>query len=109
MELENKNHVKIGTLCSVSFLVISYLIFRTGLPKIPTILLYNLIIIFSLQSLGLGRGVLCLAAAVFLTTLLAISMNFYYALNVVVFFIVFLIVNSRMQNKDYYTRIIQAR
>ncbi|MBU0758968.1 MAG: sensor domain-containing diguanylate cyclase [Candidatus Omnitrophica bacterium] len=109
MELKNKSHVKIGTLCSISFLVISYLIFRTEFPKTPTILLYNLVIIFSLQGLGFNRGALSLGAAVFLTTLLAVSTNFHYAWNTVVFFIVFLIVNSRIKNRDYYTRIIQAR
>ncbi|MFH1853730.1 MAG: sensor domain-containing diguanylate cyclase [Candidatus Omnitrophota bacterium] len=109
MESKEKSSLKRGILCSFGFIVVSYLIFRTDLPKTPIFFLYNLVIIFSLQSLGFGRGVLCLGAAVFLTILISISVNFYYIWNVPMFFVTFLIVENRMKKKDYYTHIIKTR
>lgn len=104
-----KSNIKIGILCILSFLIISFLVFRTNLPKVPSIFLYNLAIIFSLQSLSFNRGVLCLAAAMFLTILISIAVNFNYVWNVPVFFIIFLIVEGKIKKRDYYTHIIQAR
>lgn len=109
MDSQKKSNIKIETLCSFSFLVISYLIFRTNLTKLPFIFLYNLVIIFSLQNLKFNRGVLFLGASVFLIILLSISMNFYYVWNVPVLFVAFLIVNNRIKKMDYYSRIIETR
>ncbi|HDP16317.1 MAG TPA: sensor domain-containing diguanylate cyclase [Candidatus Omnitrophica bacterium] len=109
MDPNQKNNLKIGTLCIAGILIISFLVFRTDLPKTPAILLYNLVIIFSLQGLGFNRGALCLSASVFLTILISIAVNFNYAWNIPVFFITFLIVEDRMKKRDYYRHIIQAR
>lgn len=109
MESGTLRKIKIGALCSVIFIVVSYLVFRTDLPKIPTIFLYNIVIIISLQDLGFYRGLFFLGASIFLTILVSLAMNFHYVWNVPVFFATFLIVDDRLKKLDYYTHIIATR
>lgn len=101
--------IKIGTFLSASFVLISYLVFRTNLPKIPTIFLYNIIIVLSLQRLGFYRGLFFLGGAIFLTILISIASNFQYVWNVPIFFVTFLIVDDRIKKLNYYNRIIETR
>lgn len=109
MESENKSKIKIGIICSLTFIIISYLAFRTELPKIPIIFLYNLIIIISLQDLGFYRGLFFLGGSIFLTILLSLATSFHYVWNVPVFFITFLIVDDRVKKLNYYNHIIETR
>lgn len=109
MILEGKSNIKIGTVCSIAFIIISYLIFRTRVPKTPTIFLYNLIIILSLQGLGFYRGLFFLGASVFLVILASLGVDFYYIWNVPVFFVTFLIVDSRIKKFNYYAHITETR
>ncbi|MFC1667036.1 diguanylate cyclase [Candidatus Omnitrophota bacterium] len=109
MESGNVSKIKIGVACSVGFIILSYLAFRTSLPKYPIIFLYNLIIVISLQGLGFYRGLFFLGGAVFLAILLSIATNFFYALNVPIFFITFFIVDDRMKKFNYYSHIIETR
>ena len=109
MESEEKSKLKIGTLCSVTFIVISYLVFRTRLPGIPSIFLYNLVIIIALQELGFYRGLFFLGSAIFLTALASIAMDFRYAWNLPVFFMTFFIVKERIRRLDYYAHIAERR
>lgn len=109
MDSEKNSNIKIRILCGLGFLIISYLTFRTNLPKTPTILLYNLTIIYFLQSAGFNSGAVCLGVSVVLILLLSISMNFYYALNIPVFFATFFITWAMIKNKAYYSRIIEVR
>ena len=108
MDLKSSK-AKIGAISSIAFVVISYLVFRTNLPKIPTIFLYNLVIIISLQGLGFYRGLLFLGASIFLTILISLSADFYYVWNVPIFFTTFLIVEDRLKKLDYYTHMINTR
>lgn len=101
--------IKISVISSIVFVIISYLVFRADLPKIPTIFLYNIIIIFTLQNFGFYRGLFFLCASTFLTILISLAVNFYYAWNVPVFFVTFLIVNDRLKKLSYYTHIIDTR
>ena len=109
MQSQNVSRIKSATVCSISFIVISYLIFRTSVPKIPTIFLYNLIIVIALQNLGFYRGLFFLGSSIFLTILLSLAVNFYYVWNVPIFFITFLIVDDRIKKLNYYNRIIETR
>jgi diguanylate cyclase (GGDEF)-like protein len=109
MKLKKIRNSEIAAFCGISFVAVSYLIFRTGLPKTPLIFFYNLIIIISIQSLGMNRGKFFFGGAVFLTLLISVSSNFFYALNIPVFFAVFFIVDSRIKKFNYYTRIIETR
>ncbi len=109
MESENAGKIKIGIFSIVSFVVISYLVFRSSLPKNPTIFLYNLIIIMSLQGLGFYRGLFLLGGAIFLTILISLGVDFQYVWNVPVFFVVFLIVDDQIKKRNYYSRIIETR
>jgi len=106
---ENTSNIKIGILCSIGFIVLSYLIFRTDLPKIPTIFLYNLVIIISLQSLGFYRALFFLGGSIFLTILVSLSMDFYYVWNLPVFFMTFFIVDERIKKLSYYNHIMETR
>jgi len=109
MESKRAKNIKIGTLLSASFVLISYLVFRTNLPKIPTIFLYNIIIIISLQRLGFYRGLFFLGGAIFLTILISIAIDFQYVWNAPIFFVTFLIVDDRIKKLSYYNRIIETR
>ena len=109
MTLENTSKIKIGALCSASFIVVTYLVFRTNLAKTPSIFLYNLVVMLSLQHLGFYRGLFFLGSAIFLTILVSLAVNFYYVWNVPVFFIIFLIVDDRIKSLNYHTRIIGSR
>ncbi len=107
--MKSENKIKIGTLCSAIFIIISYLLFRTDLPKIPNIFLYNLVIIIAFQGLGFYRGLFFLGGSIFLTILASLAMNFHYVWNVPVFFVTFMIVDNRIKKIDYFTHIIEAR
>jgi len=109
MELENGNKIKISVFSVAGFIVVSYLIFRSGLPKNETIFLYNIIIILSLQNLGFYRGLFFLAMATALTILASLGIYFGYIWNVPVFFMVFFIVNGRIKKRDYYGHIVKTR
>jgi len=109
MKAQSTKNIRIGVSLSFVFIAVSYLIFRTNLPKIPTIFLYNLIIIISLQSLGFNRALFFLGSSVLLTTLASVAINLRYIWNVPVFFITFLIVNDRIKKLSYYRHIIEAR
>ncbi len=109
MESKNLSKIRTGTFCSASFILISYLVFRTNLPKIPTLFLYNLIIIAAMQSLGFYRGLFFLGASIFLTIIASLGMDFYYVWNVPMFFIVFLIVESQIKKHEYSDFIISTR
>ncbi len=101
--------LKISAFCAISFIIISYLLFRTDLPKTPTLFLYNLIIIATLQGLGFYRGLFCLGASVFLTILVSLAMDFSYVWNLPVLFITFLIVDDQIKRINYYSHIMAAR
>lgn len=107
--MKSGQKIKIGTLCSAVFVIISYLVFRTDLPKIPNIFLYNLVIIISLQALGFYRGLFFLGGSIFLTVLASLAMNFHYIWNVPVFLTTFLIVKDRIKKLDYFSHIIEGR
>ncbi|MEE8317484.1 MAG: GAF domain-containing protein, partial [Candidatus Omnitrophota bacterium] len=109
MESEEKSRLKIGTLCSVIFIVISYLVFRTRLPRIPNIFLYNLVIIIALQGLGFYRGLFFLGSAIFLTCLASIALDFHCAWNLPIFVMTFLIVKERIKLLEYYEHIAERR
>lgn len=105
----HKKPVTASLISSVSFVIVSYLIFRTGLPKLPNIFLYNLIIIFSLHELGYRRSLFFLGASIFLTILIAVSADFSYAWNALVFFMTFLIADNEIKKHNYYSHIVKAR
>ncbi|NQT75563.1 MAG: sensor domain-containing diguanylate cyclase [Candidatus Omnitrophica bacterium] len=107
--MKSDKKIKIGTLCGAIFVIISYLVFRTDLPKIPNIFLYNLVIIISLQALGFYRGLFFLGGSVFLTVLASLAMNFNYIWNVPVFLTTFLIVKDRIKKLEYFSHIIEGR
>jgi len=109
MQSENKNLTTIVLLSSVSFIIVSYLVFRTSLPKLPDIFLYNLIIIFSLHELGYNRSLFFLGASIFLTILVSITTHFFYVWNVPVFFITFLIADNEIKKHNYHSRIVETR
>lgn len=109
MESENAGKIKIGIFSVVAFVVISYLVFRSDLPKNPTIFLYNLVIIISLQGLGFYRGLFFLGGASILASLISLGVDFQYVWNVPVFFVIFLIVDDQIKKRNYYTRIIETR
>ncbi len=107
--MKNHSKIKSGIICGASFIIISFLVFRTDLPKIPTIFLYNLIIIMSLQDLGYYRGLFFLGASIFLTILISLAVNFHYVWGVVMFFVTFLIVDGRIKKHDYTKHLIETR
>jgi len=109
MQPENKNLLVSILASSVSFIVISYLVFRTGLPKLPNIFLYNLVIIFSLHELGYNRSLFFLGGSVFLTILTSITANFSYVWNAPVFFITFLIADNEIKKHNYHSHIMRSR
>ncbi len=109
MERDTVNRIKIAAFCTLSFIVISYLVFRSDLPKNQTIFLYNFVIAISLQSLGFYRGLFFLAGAIFLAILASLAMGFQYVWNVPIFFAVFLIVEDQIKKRDYYSHIIETR
>ncbi len=100
MQSENRNIILPVLLSSVSFVVVSYLTFRTNLPKLPNILLYNLVIVFSLHELGYYRSLFFLGASIFLTILISITAHFSYVWNVPVFFITFLIAENEIKKHN---------
>ncbi len=109
MDSEQKKKIRITGFCGISFLVISYLVFRTPLSKSPNIFLYNLIILIAFHNLGFYRGLFFTAVSVFLTLLISFSSGFYYAWNIPFFFLTFFLVNERLKRYDYYTKIIDTR
>ena len=94
---------------SAGFIIVSYLAFRTGLPKLPNIFLYNLVIVFSLHELGYERSLFFLGSSVFLTILIAITSHFSYIWNLPVFFITFLIADSEIKKRNYHSHIMNTR
>lgn len=62
-----------------------------------------------MQWLGFYRGLFFLGASILLTILASLAMNFYYAWNVPVFFMVFLIVGSQIRRHEYSDRMIKIR
>jgi len=109
MQSENKNTLIAILLCSVSFIIVSYLVFRTSLPRFPNIFLYNLVIIFSLHELGCRRAVFFLGASVFLSMLILITDGFSYILHIPVFFVTFLIADSEIKKRSHYALIVKTR
>ncbi|MDP2980821.1 MAG: sensor domain-containing diguanylate cyclase [Candidatus Omnitrophota bacterium] len=109
MQSENKNTLIVILLCSVSFVIVSYLVFRTALPKLPNIFLYNLIIVFSMHELGYQRTLFFLAAGIFLSILISITAHFLYVLNIPVFFITFLIADDEIKKHNYHSLIVKTR
>ncbi|MDP8230734.1 MAG: GAF domain-containing protein [Candidatus Gorgyraea atricola] len=107
--MENRSKIKNGIICGASFIIVSFLVFRTDLPKIPTIFLYNLIIIMSLQDLGYYRGLFFLGASIFLTILTSLAVNFNYVWGVPMFFVTFLIVDDQIKKHNYARHIIETR
>ena len=109
MQSEDKVLLKFLLLCSASFITVSYLTFRTALPKLPNIFLYNLIIVVSLHELGYQRSLFFLGASVFLTILIAITSHFSYVWNVPIFFITFLIADNEIKKHSYHSHIVKTR
>jgi len=109
MQSENKKTLIVILLCGVSFVIVSYLVFRTALPKLPNIFLYNLIIIFSMHELGCQRTFFFLGAGIFLSILISITTHFLYVLNIPVFFITFLIADNEIKKHNYHSLIVTAR
>lgn len=109
MALENRSKIKSGIICGASFIIVSFLVFRTDLPKIPTIFLYNLIIVMSLQDLGYYRGLFFLGASIFLTILISLAVNFHYVWGVPMIFVTFLIVDDQIKKHNYARHIIETR
>ncbi len=109
MQSENKNFIADILISSAGFVIVSYLAFRTGLPKLPNIFLYNLVIIYSLHKLGYGRSLFFLGASVFLTIIIAINANFSYIWNTILFFITFLAAENEIKKHDYHFHIVEAR
>ena len=109
MRLNLTGKIKISTITCVGFIIVSFLIFRTDLPKFPTIFLYNIIILAACQGLGFYRGLFFLGASIFLTILISIATSFYYVWSIPIFFISFFIAENRIKRLDYYRHIIGAR
>ena len=109
MQSENKNLLTTTLLSSAFFIIVSYLIFRTNLPKLPNIFLYNLIIVFTMHELGYNRSLFFLGASVFLTILIAITSRFFYALNIPTFLITFLITDNEIKKHSYYSHVAGIR
>ena len=109
MRLNLSGNIKISTITCVGFIIVSFLIFRTDLPKFPTIFLYNIIILAACQGLGFYRGLFFLGASIFLTILISIATSFYYVWSIPIFFISFFIAENRIKRLDYYRHIIGAR
>ena len=109
MQSDNKNTLITILLCSVSFVIVSYLVFRTNLPKLPNLFLYNLVIILSLHELGYYRTLFFLGASVFLSILISITTHLLYVLHIPVFFITFLIADNEIKKHNYYTLIVKTR
>ena len=109
MQSDNKNTLVTTLLCSVSFVIVSYLVFRTGLPKFPNLFLYNLVIIFSLHELGYHRTLFFLGASVFLSILTSITTHLLYVLHIPVFFMTFLIADNEIKKHNYYALIVKTR
>lgn len=109
MQSENKNLLTTILLSSAFFIIVSYLIFRTSLPKLPNIFLYNLIIVFTLHELGYHRSLFFLGASVFLTILISITSHFFYVWNVPAFFITFLIADNEIKKHSYYSHVAETR
>ena len=106
---KNQNTLIAILLSSFSFVIVSYLVFRTGLPKSPNIFLYNLIIIYSLHELGYQRTLFFLGASVFLAILISVTANFSHILHIPVFFMTFLIADNEIKKRSYYTLIAKTR
>jgi len=109
MAAENRTSLSVILLCSSSFIIVSYLAFRTNLPKLPNIFLYNLIIIAAFQDMGFYRSLFFLGASVFLTILLSITASFSYVWNLPVFFITFLITDNEIKKRNYHSHIVRTR
>ncbi|MDO8603623.1 MAG: sensor domain-containing diguanylate cyclase [Candidatus Omnitrophota bacterium] len=109
MQSETKNFIKAILITSFSFIIISYLTFRTGLPKFPNIFLYNLIIIYSLHELGYHRSLFFLGSSIFLTILVSLAVNFSFVWNVPIFFITFLIADNEIKKHNYHFRVVETR
>lgn len=106
---KNKNTLIAVLLSGFSFVVVSYLVFRTGLPRVPNILLYNLIIIYSLHELGYRRTLFFLGASIFLVILISVTTDFSHILHVPALFMTFLIADNEIKKRSYYALISKTR
>lgn len=93
-----------GALTLLVFLTVSFLIFRTDLPRPPNLLLYNLINLFALHFLGSFWGVFFLSASLILTTLISFSLNLSYLMNLPLMLFLFFIADSQRKKNEYYCR-----
>jgi len=109
MQSETKNFIRSILFCSFGFIIVSFLAFRTHLPKLPDIFLYNIIIIFSMHELGYHRSLFFLLSSIFLTILIALTAHFSYVWNVPIFFITFLIADNEIKKHNYHSHIVKAR
>ena len=109
MQSETKNFIKASLFCSFGFIIVSFLAFRTHLPKLPDIFLYNIIIIFSMHELGYERSLFFLCSSIFLTILTALTAHFSYVWNVPIFFITFLIADNEIKKHSYHSHIVKTR
>ena len=109
MQSETKNFIRPILFSSFGFIIVSFLAFRTNLPKLPDIFLYNIIIIFSIHELGYYRSLFFLCASIFLTILIALTANFSYVWNVPIFFLTFLIADNEIKKHNYHSHIVKTR
>ncbi|PIP67836.1 MAG: hypothetical protein CO035_04980 [Candidatus Omnitrophica bacterium CG_4_9_14_0_2_um_filter_42_8] len=109
MQSETKNLIKATLFCSLCFVIVSFLAFRTHLSKFPDIFLYNIVIIISMHELGYYRSLFFLCASIFLTILTALTSGFSYVWNVPIFFSTFLIVDNEIKKHNYHSHIVKAR
>ncbi|MFH1782290.1 MAG: sensor domain-containing diguanylate cyclase [Candidatus Omnitrophota bacterium] len=103
------NKLQIFILSSLSFTIVSYLIFSTDLQKNSLLFLYNFIIIFSLQYLGFYRGIFFFIASIALTFIISLANEFYYFLHIPVYLMSYFAVNSELKKIDYYNRMMTTR
>jgi len=108
MKSESRRKI-ILRLCSICLVIVTYLVFRTDLPKTPVIFLYNIIIITSLHGLGVYRGWWFFLASVLLVFLLSLGQDLSYLWNTLVFFLTFLIVKGEIKKQTYAINLLQVR
>ncbi len=97
-------HTRSGAFCIFAFLVVSFLVFRTGLPKFPNLLLYNPINLYALHFLGLFWGIFFLSGSIILTLLISLSLSLSNLANILLLILLFLIANSNRKKIEYYAR-----
>lgn len=108
MKLEPKRNIIPLPVYSFSLIIITFLVFRTNLPKIPTILLYNFIIIASIQGLDRNKGMMFFSGIIMLTFLISLGEDLNYLWNLPLFFITFFIVRSEIKKQTYAANLLQV-